>query len=65
MVEDKLDINCDATEDKRDSAQLYLENVIGVFIVVAFGLLIALIVAVTEFTWKSKQISHSQVIQLV
>lgn len=59
MVEDKSDINCD-NDDKKDTNQLYLENVIGVFIVVAFGLLVALLVAVLEFTWKSKLTSHKQ-----
>ncbi len=54
------DIFCD-NDDKKDSNQLYIENVIGVFIVVAFGLLIALIVAIIEFTWKSKLTSHKQV----
>ena len=60
MIEDKSDINCN-NDDNKDSNQLYLENVIGVFIVVAFGLLIALIVAILEFTWKSKLTSHKQV----
>ena len=60
-IEDKADISCDTSDDKKDSAQLHFENVVGVFIVVAFGLLIALVTAIFEFIWKSKQTSHSQV----
>ena len=61
-VEDKPDISCDAADDKKDSAQLNIENVIGVFIIVAFGLLFALIVAIIEFTWKTKKVLHKQVL---
>jgi hypothetical protein len=61
MREDKPDLQCD-NDDKKDTNQLYIENVIGVFIVVAFGMLIAVVVALLEFTWKSKLTSHKQVI---
>lgn len=63
MHEDKSDIACD-NDDKKDNNQLYIENVIGVFIVVAFGMLIAVVVALLEFTWKSKLTSHKHVIRI-
>lgn len=53
---------CESGDEKRVMAnELKIENVGGVFVVLAVGLSLALIVAFLEFTWKAKQISHEQV----
>ena len=58
--------SCDSSDEKRVMAnELKLENVGGVFVVLAVGLSFALIVAVLEFTWKAKQTSHEQVRKLL
>ena len=54
---------CDNADEKKDSAnELSFENVGGVFVVLAIGLALALLIALLEFTWKAKQSSHSHVI---
>lgn len=56
------DTKCENSDVQKDSAnELSFENVGGVFVVLAFGLSLALIVALLEFTWKAKQASHEQV----
>jgi ionotropic glutamate receptor len=55
-------IKCDTVEDKKESAsELSLESVGGIFLILAVGLVCALIVAVLEFSWKAKQSSYGEV----
>ncbi len=56
------DTKCDNSEEKKESAsELSFENVGGIFLVLAIGLIFALIVAILEFSWKAKQTSYDQV----
>ena len=52
---------CDNPDDKKDHAnELNFENVGGVFVVLAFGLGLAFVIAFLEFTWKAKQTYHEE-----
>ena len=56
QIQDKPEgLDCSLSDDKADSVQLHFESVIGVFIVVGFGILTAIVVAFVEFTWKSQK----------
>jgi ionotropic glutamate receptor len=53
-------------EKKKDSAsELSLANVGGIFVVLAFGLIIAFLVAILEFFWIAKKPSFEQVLNQV
>lgn len=55
---DGQQIDCNAGEkEKSDTPELDMDNVGGVFLVLAVGLAIALVVGILEFVWSVRRVS--------
>lgn len=47
----------DDAAEKKDTAELGIDNVGGVFVVLAFGCLVAFIIAILEFLWNVRKVA--------
>ena len=58
----KYEGKCPVLDEKAGStAELTIGKIGGIFVVVAFGLFLAVIVVILEFIWKAKSVSKNMV----
>lgn len=58
----KSNKECGSFDDKISSTpELTIGKIGGIFVVVAFGLFLAVIVVILEFIWKAKSVSKNMV----